>query len=84
VPLCAAVLVPHYERLLSVMESVTVPARAKLADDDVRRFIREAIAGNRELSRTAALRSLRKAGQACEQRRFSGLYAEVRSKVDVA
>lgn len=83
-PLRADVLVPHYQRLLSTVEDATVPARLKLADDEVRRFIRGAIAGNRELSCTAALRSLRKSGQACEQRRFAGLYAEVRRKADVA
>jgi hypothetical protein len=84
VPLRAEVLVPHYERLLSTVERVPVPARVKLADDDVRRFIREAIAGNQDLACSAALRSLRNAGQACEQRRFGGLYAEVRREADVA
>ncbi len=84
VPLRAEVLGPHYERLLSTMESVTAPARVKLADDDVRRFIREAIAGNQGLACSAALRSLRKAGQACEQRRFGGLYTAVRREADVS
>jgi hypothetical protein len=84
VPLRADILGPHYERLLSLAESPTVTARLKLADEDVRRFIREAIAGNRNLSCAAALRSLRTTGHACEQRRFGGLYAEVRRMADVA
>jgi hypothetical protein len=84
IPLRADVLVPHFERLLSSVEGATTPARVKLADDEVRRFIHQAIAGNRNLSCTAALRMLRNTGQACEQRRFAGLYAEVRSMADVA
>ena len=84
VPLRAEALVSHYERLLATVESATVPTRLKLADEEVRRFIREAIEGNQDLSCTAALRSLRKTGQACEQRRFGGLYAEVRRMADVA
>lgn len=84
VPLRANVLVPHYERLLSSVEGATDPARLKLADDEVLRFIHQAIAGNQNLSCTAALRMLRNTGQACEQRRFAGLYAEVRRMADVA
>jgi hypothetical protein len=83
-PLRADILVPRYQRLLATVEDATVPTRLKLADDEVRSFIREAISGNRELSCTAALRSLRNSGQACEQRRFADLYAEVRRKADVA
>ncbi|HSK78940.1 MAG TPA: hypothetical protein VLQ45_20975, partial [Thermoanaerobaculia bacterium] len=80
VSLRADVLVPRYDRLVSETESPATPARLKLADDDVRQFIREAIASNRRLTCTAALRKLRTTGQACEQRRFAGLYAEIRRK----
>ena len=83
-PLRADVLVPYYERLISEVESSTVPVRLKLRDEDVRRFIREVTAGNRGLTCTAALRRLRTTGQACEQRRFAGLYAEVMRRADVA
>jgi hypothetical protein len=84
VPLRAEILRSHYERLLGAVESATLPSRSKLSDEEVRRFIREALAENHGLSCTAALRSLRTTGQACEQRRFAGLYAEVRRMADVA
>ncbi len=84
VPLRADVLVSHYERLLTQVERVVVPARLKLSDEDVRRFIRQAIAGDGGLACTTALRSLRRTGQACEQRRFATLYAEVRGEANVA
>jgi hypothetical protein len=84
VPLRADILRSHYERLLGTVESATVPSRSKLSNEEVRRFIREALAENHGLSCTAALRSLRTTGQACEQRRFAGLYAEVRRMADVA
>jgi hypothetical protein len=77
VPLQADVLVRHYSSLISDVESTAGPARLKMADESVRSFIREAIMANRRLSCTAALRKLRMSGQACEQRRFTGLYAEV-------
>lgn len=77
VPLRADVIVPHYSALMSKAESVAVPARQRLADENVRNFIRETLAANGTLSCTAALQRLRMSGQACEQRRFSGLYSEV-------
>jgi hypothetical protein len=83
-PLRADVLVPYYEHLISEVESATVPARLKLRDEDIRRFIREITSGTRVPTCTAALRKLRMTGQACEQRRFAGLYAEVTRRADVA
>jgi hypothetical protein len=79
-PLRADVLVPYYEHLISEVESATVPARLKLRDEDIRTFILQ----NRGLPCTAALRKLRTTGLACEQRRFSSLYAEVTRRADVA
>jgi hypothetical protein len=84
VPLYADVLVPRYTHLVSEIESATPPVRLKLLDEEVRRFIREAIAENKDLTCTAALRRLRTSGQACEQRRFAGLYAEITRRADVA
>jgi hypothetical protein len=84
VPLYANILVPRYARLVSEVESATTPVRLKLTDDDVRKFILEAITKNGDLACTAALRRLRSSGQACEQRRFTGLYAEVTRTANVA
>lgn len=83
-PLRADVLVSHYERLVSQAETATTPTRLKLPDEEVRKFIREVTSGNGSLTYTAALRKLRTRGQACEQRRFASLYAEVTRRADVA
>lgn len=84
VPLRANVLVRHYSNLISGVASAAVPVRQRLADEDVRRFVREAIAANKTHSCTAALRRLRMSGQACEQHRFAGLYAEVVRGIDAS
>jgi hypothetical protein len=83
-PLRADILVPHYERLISRTETAAIPDRLKLRDEEVRRFIREATAGNQGLTCTATLHKLRTTGKACEQRRFTALYAEVTRRADVA
>lgn len=77
VPLRADVLVPRYTQLVSETEAVAAPARLKLPDEAVLNFIRDVTTQNRRLTCTSALRRLRDAGQACEQKRFAGLYAEV-------
>lgn len=76
VPLRADALVSHYSKLISELTSTAAPVRMKLDDEKVRSFIRKAITDG-ALSCTAALRKLRSSGQACEQRRFVSLYAEV-------
>jgi hypothetical protein len=80
----AATLVPQYTRLVSESQNTTAPVRLRLGDENVRSFIRDAIAVNRALTCTAALRKLRSSGQACEQRRFAGLFAEVTRSADVS
>lgn len=77
VPLRATTLVSLYTRLVSESQRPTPAARLKLGDENVRSFIRSALAVHGSLTCTAALRKLRSTGQACEQRRFAGLYAEV-------
>jgi len=81
IPLRADVLVPRYGHLLSNIEMPAPQARLRLTDENVRRFIRETIAAKGNLSCTAVLRKLRVSGQACEQRRFAGLYAQVKGKL---
>jgi hypothetical protein len=82
-PLRADLLIPHYARLVSEQRSTPSRARSKLSDTGIRRFISEAVAINEELTCTAALRRLRATGQACEQRRFGCLFAEVARRVHV-
>lgn len=84
VPLHATTLVPLYTRLVSETQGAAAPVREKLGDEKVRNFIREAIEVDRNLTCTRALRKLRSSGQACEQRRFAGLYAEVKRSANVS
>jgi len=83
VPLRADLLIPHYAHIVSEQMSTPPPARSKLSDTGIRRFISEAIATDEGLTCTAALRTLRATGQACEQRRFGCLFAEVTQRVHV-
>jgi hypothetical protein len=84
VPLQADILVPRYIKLVSQAESPSTPVRVRLLDEEVRRFICQALAENRNIACTTALRKLRTSGQACEQRRFTGLFEEIRRRADVA
>ncbi|MEU1427346.1 hypothetical protein ABZ412_09755 [Nocardia sp. NPDC005746] len=56
------------------------PVGMKLADEDVRAFIREHISDG-PTSATKLLRSLRDSGLSCEQARFKALFVEVSSEV---
>jgi len=83
-PLRADLLIPHYARLVSEGRTPSAPARLQISDEDVRGFIGGAMVINEGLSRTAALRRLRETGQACEQRRFARLFAEVTRRPHVS
>lgn len=77
VPIRADVLGPRFERLASSEGRVETPKRQRLSDREVRDFILAATATSASGSCSATLRSLRLSGQACEQRRFTRLYADV-------
>jgi len=83
-PLRADVLVPRYSAVVSQQGSTRTWHRRALLDDEVREFIREGLMENEACSSTAMLRKLRGSGEACEQRRFAGLYAEVARSTHVA
>ena len=54
--------------------------RKRLADDEVRRFIRERHAAEPNAGHTRLLKLLRESGHACEQSRFRALFLdEIRS-----
>lgn len=54
--------------------------RQSLTDEQVIDLIRQMLAQDAGMPRTRALRQLRSTGLACEQKRFSGLYAQVVAK----
>lgn len=57
------------------------PSRIPQSDTDVARFIRNAMAKSPPASKTRLLQQLRKRGQACEQKRFGAIYAQVRHEL---
>ena len=59
----------------------TAPSRIPQSDTDVARFIRNAMAKSPPASKTKLLQELRKSGQACEQKRFGTIYAQVRHEL---
>jgi hypothetical protein len=83
-PVHADILIPRYTRLVSAVEDSSRSVRLKITDEDVRSFILNAIGGDRHLTCAATLRRLRTSGQACEQRRFASLYADVTKSADVS
>lgn len=71
---CRAML----QRWMSAHPERTVPARVPMTDDDVREFIRQALARHPGLRPTPLLHQLRQLGKACEHGRFVRLFQEVR------
>jgi hypothetical protein len=57
------------------------PSRIPQSDSDVARFIRNAMTKSSPASKTRLLQQLRKSGQACEQKRFGTIYAQVRHEL---
>jgi hypothetical protein len=65
----------HLSRMLAKAPSLPVYARHRMTDAEVGTFIRSRRAQDATVSRTGLLRDLRNAGMACEQGRFSDIYA---------
>jgi hypothetical protein len=63
------------QRLLKAQPPLQQYARKRLSDAEVRRFVYARMREDPHLSATRALRALRDAGYACEQSRFSRLFA---------
>ncbi|RYF59338.1 MAG: hypothetical protein EOO27_09605 [Comamonadaceae bacterium] len=74
----AATVRRNWERWAQGARRIETFDRMPLTDDAVRQQIRRLRDENKGLSKTAALRALRASGIACEQRRFSALFEEVR------
>lgn len=65
------------EKALIDLPASFVPKRSSLTNSEVKKFIKAAIAVDKNASATRLLRNLRDAGKACEQKRFKQLYCEV-------
>jgi hypothetical protein len=65
------------QRLLERSPSVARDPRPRMTDDEVKRFIREALTSNPAAKQTGLLRALRDSGRACEQGRFKELFLEI-------
>lgn len=59
------------------LEELPIPRRTRMSDEEVCDWIIAAIQMQSDLTKTAALRRFRDGGLACEQSRFSNLFAEV-------
>jgi hypothetical protein len=81
-PLQAGLLRTHFARVLARQPEWQLPVREKSADEEVRAFVRRELRSNPALSYTAALRTYRGTGRACEQKRFKTLFGSVTEESD--
>ncbi len=66
------------DRVAAEARVAAVPARAVMNDDDVRKFVRKALKQDAAATASRLLRTLRDGGHACEQKRFKGLFWDVK------
>lgn len=84
-PLRASALRTRYEDLVKEHTPARRAAvRNRVTDVDLRNFIADALSSRPRLSPTAALRSFRRKGWACEQRRFCDTFRELSEAVAIA
>jgi hypothetical protein len=79
-PPSAKAMKAAYARLVSGEPRPEAPNRERHLDDAVRAFITEQLDEEPSVGWTKLLRRWRDSGQACEQKRFRGLYQDVQSK----
>lgn len=70
-----------FSRLLSAQPAIEIPARKRMTDHDVRRFIRTALRSGPHRAFTPLLRELRDQGFACESGRFASLFHDVQERI---
>jgi hypothetical protein len=68
-------------RVFQKLPALPVYQRTPLTDERAMRLIRTSIKANESISATAALQAIRRAGWACEQRRFGRLFHAVKGEV---
>jgi hypothetical protein len=71
-----------FARLKAALPAVTAADRTPVSDEQVRRFIRSALAEHPRPRATPLLQRFRQSGRACEHSRFAALYREVLEQVD--
>jgi len=79
----ASELIKRYNRMLKRLPEAAYPKREKSSDDDVREFIRRAIASGSPVSHSSLLRKYRDSGLACEQSRFRGLFHQLEAELEM-
>lgn len=67
----------RFKAMLSRLPKAGYPERLPSEDKEVRSFIRREIAKSEKSAYTVLLRQYRATGQACEQKRFRGIFREV-------
>lgn len=76
------VLQRKFRRLVREQPDLERIEREPMTDAAVKRFILQELRKQSDACHTPLLRKLRDSGQACEQKRFAGLYREVREQAD--
>jgi hypothetical protein len=79
-PLEASALKARYQRLVARAPAEPPLNRVPMSDDEVRDFIRATFRKQGPVTYSRLLRQLRQSGQACEQKRFKGLYERLRGE----
>ena len=82
VPPRSTSLAKRYRKLLAQQPPIEKYDRRPMTDDQVKRFIRQQLRIDNSLRHTPLLRMLRESDKACEQKRFSSLYKQVRDELD--
>ncbi len=72
----------RFDRLMAESPAVAPSARRPMTDEQVRAFIRAALAERPRPRATPLLRRLRDSGRACEHARFTALYRETLEQTD--
>jgi len=72
-----SVLRPYLQKMLSEQPSIRSFDRSRMSDSDVEAFILESLNQSPSASFSALLRSLRDIGQACEYKRFRGIFQSI-------
>ena len=71
----------HFSQKLAQAPPTPVYQRKAMADDELREYVRAATNKEPNITKSSLLRSLRDSGRACEQKRFSRCYQEVRPRL---
>lgn len=71
----------HLRRRLAEAHPIPVYQRESMADEELWNYVRAATNKEPNITKSALLRRLRDSGRACEQKRFSSCYQEIKLRV---